>query len=113
MAKTEFTPITEPAELDRLEEASAREPVLLFKHDPWCSISLSAYRQMAAVGGDVSVLDVAESHDLSMEAARRTGVHHESPQVMVLRNGEVAWSASHFAISTEAVAKARDDAAND
>lgn len=107
MAATQFTPITEPAELDRLEEASARGPVLLFKHDPWCSISLSAYRQMEAVGGDVSLLDVADAHELSMEAARRTGVRHESPQVILLRNGEVAWSASHFAISTEAVSKAR------
>ena len=113
MAETQFTAITEAAELDTLAEQSARAPVLLFKHDPWCSISLSAYRELERVGGDISLIDVADSHDLSMEAARRTGVRHESPQLIVLRNGEAAWSAAHFAISADAVTQARAAATSD
>ena len=36
----------------------------------------------------------------------RFGVEHESPQVIVLRKGQVCWDASHFKITAEAVAKA-------
>lgn len=44
------------------------------------------------------MLVVQESRDLSALVARETGVRHESPQVILFRGGEVAWSASHGAI---------------
>jgi bacillithiol system protein YtxJ len=39
-------------------------------------------------------------------------VRHESPQVIVLRGGEVAWAAAHFKITAEAVRKALEAAAS-
>jgi hypothetical protein len=37
-------------------------------------------------------------------------VRHESPQVIVLRAGRAAWSASHFRITADAVRGALDAA---
>lgn len=102
MAAT-FLEITEPDEWERLRARSADGPIPVFKHDPYCSISLVARRELSRVEGEIPVIDVAGSKALSLEVARQTGVRHESPQVIVLRDGEAAWSASHFAISAAAV----------
>ncbi len=65
---------------------------------------------MALLGGDVPLVDVRRAHDVSDEIARRTGVRHESPQVIVLRDGRAVWSASHGAITAGAVRAAGDRA---
>lgn len=104
----EFVPVTEEAELEELRARSAAGPVLLFKHDPYCSISFVAYRELDRLGGEIATIDVANARALSLAIAAQTGVRHESPQVIVLRHGEAAWSASHFAITAAAVAGALD-----
>lgn len=42
--------------------------------------------------------NVAEHPDFGTEIQWATGVNHESPEVLVLRNGAVAWHASHGGI---------------
>lgn len=98
-----FTPITTPAELDALFERSYEGAVLLFKHDPYCSVSDFAYGEIKRLGGDVPWIDVAADQPISFEVARRTGVRHESPQVIVLRDGGAAWAASHWSIKADMV----------
>jgi bacillithiol system protein YtxJ len=61
---------------------------------------------MQEVKSPVSILVVQERRDLSREVAARTGVPHESPQALVLRNGEAVWSASHFEVTADAVEQA-------
>ncbi len=105
MAAT-FIEITEPSEFDQLTAASHEAPVLLFKHDTTCRISAAAHRQLERVDGEIPLVDVERSKGLSLDIARRTSVTHESPQVILFRDGEVAWSASLFDITTEAVNEA-------
>ena len=52
---------------------------------------------------DVNLVIVQRARELSQEIARRTGVRHESPQALVVRNGEVVWNASHYDITADAV----------
>ena len=103
---TRFVPVAATDDWERLRERSTREPVVLFKHDPPCSISLIALRELSRLGGEIPTIDVARSHGLSMAVARQTEVRHESPQVIVLRDSRAVWSASHFAITADAVAEA-------
>lgn len=56
--------------------------------------------------GPVSLVDVARQRDLARRIAEQTGIRHESPQVLVLRDGVAVWSASHRAITAAAVAAA-------
>lgn len=51
----------------------------------------------------VGLVIVQAARALSDEIAVRTGVEHETPQVFILRDGEVLWTASHGQISAEAV----------
>jgi bacillithiol system protein YtxJ len=100
---TRFTHITGTDALDQLIEQSRTETVILFNHDPYCPISARAYGQMEQFDGDVSLVDVSRERALTKEIQGRTGVRHESPQVIVLRDGESVWTASHFAITADAV----------
>lgn len=102
----QFTQITDAAALDALFAASAQKPVILFKHDPYCPISARAFREMARVADDVAIIDVANDQDIARAIAERTGVRHESPQAIVLRDGAASWSASHGRIKADDVAQA-------
>ena len=101
-----FRPVADLAAFEQLIADSANEPIVLYLHDPYCPVSADAYDEMERLAGGSWVVDVSRQHDLKKEVARRTGVRHESPQVIVLRNGQAAWDASHYAITAAAVAAA-------
>jgi len=108
--ETNFNPVRDDAALEELFERSNERPVLLFKHSNACPISAHAYREMEQFKGDVPIVVVQESREVSREVETRTGVRHETPQALVLRNGEVVWSASHFDITRDAVESALKNA---
>jgi bacillithiol system protein YtxJ len=89
--------------LDELIERSNDGPVILFNHDPYCPISEHAFEAIAHLTREVVLVDVARRREVTSEIARRTGVRHESPQVIVLRHGRPIWHASHFRISAAGV----------
>lgn len=101
-----FSPVSDASALEQLFERSNAEPVLLFKHSNSCPISSRAYRQMEGVKVPVAIIVVQDERDLSREVSTRTGVRHETPQALVLRNGRAVWAASHFDISADAVEQA-------
>ncbi len=103
---THFTPVTGSDALNALWQQSADAPVILFKHDPSCPISSRAHRELARIAESVAVIDVADDTATAKAVTERTGVRHESPQVIVLTNGQAAWSASHFNITADAVTAA-------
>jgi len=101
-----FIKVTETKSLDDLTNRSKDRPIVIFKHSLTCPISASAYDEMTEFDGEVALVEVQRSRELSAEIENRLGVAHESPQVIVLRNGQVAWNASHFKITANAVAEA-------
>ncbi|MET0626334.1 MAG: bacillithiol system redox-active protein YtxJ [Pyrinomonadaceae bacterium] len=104
--ETNFNPVSDAAALEELFARSHNEPVLLFKHSNACPISARAYKQMEEVKTPVSIVVVQKSRDLSRQVEERTGVRHETPQALVLRNGRVVWNASHFDITSDVVEQA-------
>jgi bacillithiol system protein YtxJ len=66
---------------------------------------------MARYKGEVALVEVQRARELSREIESKTGVRHESPQVIVLRNGQVVWNASHWKIKSDSVAEAVRSAA--
>ncbi len=106
-----FVKITEAKAFEELSNRSKEYPIVIFKHSLTCPISAAAYQQMEQFNGEVALVEVQKARDLSTEIERRLGVAHESPQVIVLSKGQVAWNASHFKITAEAVADAVRNAA--
>ncbi len=89
-----------------LFELSNEKPVLLFKHSVTCPLSAEAYEQMEKFEGEINMVVVQQARAVSNEIESRTGIRHQSPQVIILRNGQPAWHASHFKITTQSVTDA-------
>jgi bacillithiol system protein YtxJ len=109
-AGADFRPLGDGSSIEDLVEASHRRPIVLFKHDPYCGVSAAAQEELEEVDGEIVVLDVSRQHDLKRAVAELTGVRHESPQVIVLRGGQVRWAGSHFRITADAVRQALEAA---
>jgi bacillithiol system protein YtxJ len=100
---TNFIPVEGTKELEQLIARSHDAPVLLFKHSTMCPISAAAYKEMKGAETEVAIVVVQRARAVSREVETRTGVRHESPQALLLSDGEVVWSASHWDITADAV----------
>ena len=98
--------------LDTFLEASAERPVLIYKHSLTCGSSAAAFEELQdllaepSFGVAVGMVKVQLARAVSNEIARRFGVRHESPQILLIKGGRVAWSASHFNVTTESISGA-------
>lgn len=101
-----FTRVTGTNEFAELVKRSQEQPIVILKHSTSCPVSAAAYDEMEQFSGEVMLVVVQQAQELSREIERQTGIRHESPQVLVLENGKVVWSASHFKIKAQAVSEA-------
>ena len=90
--------------LDEVDEISHTKPVVLFKHSTRCSISRFALKRFDSEFKypddkiDWYLLDLLNHRDISNEIAHRYNVLHQSPQIIVVRNGKAVFSSTHDAI---------------
>ena len=92
-------------------EASNTAPQLIFKHSTTCPISASAHRRVTDYlkAGDVApchIVRVIESRPVSNAIAQRLGVTHQSPQMILLKDGAALWDTSHGDISSNTISAA-------
>jgi bacillithiol system protein YtxJ len=80
---------------------------LIFKHSTRCSISMMAKRRFELDWDDLPAdmplyfLDLIRYRDISNQVAQIFQVHHESPQLLLIKDGECILDQSHGAISVE------------
>ena len=101
-----FLKIDNRETLNRLITDSKTKPIVIFKHSTACGISSAAYREMEKLENPVNLLEVQSARDVSRELADLTGIRHETPQVIVLRDGKAVWNASHFDVKAGDVIRA-------
>jgi bacillithiol system protein YtxJ len=108
----DLTPIHGIDELDRVLVESRQRPLLLFKHSYSCGVSAEALDELLAhlaeKRGDAryAMVTVQTHRDVSNAIAAKLGVRHETPQALLVQDGRVVWSASHFRVNADALAKA-------
>lgn len=100
--------VREESELEAVLDAPL---AVLYKHSPLCGLSSMAATQVAAfmaANPDVPVyqVDVVRDRPVSAAVARVLAVRHESPQALVLRDGDVVWHGSHRSVTAEALERA-------
>lgn len=93
-----FAQLDSIEKLDDLFERSHSGPVVIFKHSSSCGISSAISRRITELDAVVNIVIVQSARDVSNEIAERTGIRHETPQAIVLRNGEAVHSSSHYSI---------------
>jgi bacillithiol system protein YtxJ len=99
-------------ELERLIADSEAQPVLLFKHSYTCGVSAEALDELIAHLNEenaevrYAMVTVQTHREISNAVSAKLGVRHETPQALLLRNGRVVWSASHFRVNADSLGKA-------
>jgi bacillithiol system protein YtxJ len=105
----DLTPVEHVDELHRLIAESDSRPVLLFKHSYTCGVSMEALEELVshmsetATGAQYAMVTVQTHRAVSNAVAQKLGVRHETPQALLIRDGRVVWSASHFRVTAAAV----------
>lgn len=104
-----WTELTNNEQLEQLLTESRQQPVVIFKHSTRCSISAMALgrlqREEPPANARFYYLDVIASRPMSNRVAELFSVHHESPQVLLIKNGECVYEESHNGINMDEIAE--------
>jgi bacillithiol system protein YtxJ len=94
-------------QIGQIIEKSKENPQVIFKHSTRCNISSVAKNRFEKsepiVGVEYHLLDLIANRQVSAAIADKTGVYHESPQIILLVNGVCIFDESHFAIEAEEI----------
>lgn len=96
-------------DINKVIEDSKDTPVLLFKHSTRCSISSTALSRLERKWTDKDenikpyYLDLINHRDVSNAVAHKFGVEHQSPQIMIIKDGMSVYDASHFDIDYQKI----------
>ncbi len=105
-----WKPLSSDDHLDHIIAKSYTHPILIFKHSTRCNISTIAKMRLEDQWDgshpiDTYLLDLIRHRDLSFRIADTFAVHHESPQILLIKDGECFHDASHFDITAEEVSE--------
>lgn len=91
-----------------LLEKSTDQPFLLFKLSMTCFSSISAKKELQALQTElpIYVVIVQLDRDVSNAIEQDLGVKHESPQLLILKDGRGIWQATHYHIKKSTVYEA-------
>lgn len=104
-SKLSWIPLIEMDQLDDIFEQSYKKPQLVYKHSTTCGISsmvLNMFTRAYTLNEedvDLFFLDIHRNRPVSNEIAERYQVRHESPQLLLFKEGKVAVHTSHGAIA--------------
>ena len=103
-------------QIDELINNSDNNPVIFFKHSLTCPISARAYAKVSEALKNKIIQDdliylviVPAQRNFSNYIAEKTGVIHESPQIIVIKNKQVIYNDSHDAIDINMIVQSLDN----
>jgi bacillithiol system protein YtxJ len=99
-SKINWIALTDLGQLNEIMDLSHEQPVAIFKHSTRCSISRMALKQFENefdLEGSVTpyFLDLLNHRDISQEIATRFEVYHQSPQLLLIKEGKSVYDVSH------------------
>ena len=104
--KINWNELTDLVQLNEIIAISNEKPVAIFKHSTRCSVSRMALKQFENEFNNSDkvtpyFLDLIAHRDISNEIANRFGVTHQSPQLILIKNGKAIYNVSHSDIDAE------------
>jgi len=107
-SKMDWINLNSVEQLNEIDEKSKEKAQVIFKHSTRCSVSTfakriltSEYNDEVQAKADVYYLDLISFREVSNEIASRYSVYHESPQILVIKDGKCVYDASHSEVSFE------------
>ncbi len=102
-----WIPLTSEDQLSEISMHSAERPQVIFKHSTRCSISSMALSRLERAESSDAVdfyfLDLIKYRPISAQIAEKFHVAHESPQVLLIKNGECSYDESHSGINMDEI----------
>lgn len=100
----DWTPIASVDELNTAFSSTSEKPGLFFKHSTTCPISRLALHKFEKEWTQdemcsVFYIDLLAHRDVSNKLSELTGIQHESPQAILVKNEKPVYDASHNGIS--------------
>ncbi len=108
-SKFTWIDLTSIDQLLEIQEQSKITPVVIFKHSTRCVISRMVLREFERSFPEkgssccLYFLDLLAYRDISNKIAATFQVFHQSPQLIVIKNGEAVYNASHNEIKANAI----------
>jgi bacillithiol system protein YtxJ len=99
--------LTDLKQLDAIQDESSEKPVFIFKHSTRCGISRMVLKNFESrydlADGEIKpyFLDLLSYRNISNEIAQRFGVMHQSPQLILIKDGQCRYTASHSDIDAD------------
>jgi bacillithiol system protein YtxJ len=92
--------LTDLGQLNEIIAASGEKPIVIFKHSTRCSVSRMALKQFEnefdlADKVDTYFLDLIAHREVSNEIANQFKVVHQSPQLLLIKEGKSIYDVSH------------------
>lgn len=108
--KINWNELTDLVQLNEIIAISNEKPVAIFKHSTRCSVSRMALKQFENEFNSSNkvtpyFLDLIEYRAISNEIANRFGVTHQSPQLILIKEGKAVYNVSHSDIDAEELGK--------
>lgn len=107
-----WIPLKQADQLPEIEQLSHQQPVIIFKHSTRCSISSTALSRLERnwnpdemAGVHPYYLDLIAYRPISNQIADIFAITHQSPQVLVIRDGKCVYTASHWDIAYAEIKK--------
>ena len=100
-----WIPLNTTAQLSYINEKSKSKTQIVFKHSTRCGISRMVMKQFVASytltdkEADLYYLDLLSYREISNEVGYAFQVFHESPQILIIKNGVVVAHASHGGVN--------------
>ena len=109
-SKISWNELTDLEQLNEIVSLSNEKPVLIFKHSTRCSVSRMALKQFENEFNTLDkvtlyFLDLIMYRDISNEIANRFNVVHQSPQLLLIKDGKSIYDVSHSDIDAEELSK--------
>ena len=102
-----WIPITDQNQLETIKDQSFTTPQVILKHSTTCSISKMALARLERAEAPTSIqfyyLDLLNYRTISNAIAEKFSVYHESPQILLIKNGECIFDESHGGIQMEEI----------
>ena len=94
------------SQLEEIDNESASKPILIFKHSTRCPVSFAALdrvegdsMKLDGLSFEPYFLDLIAYRSISNEIAEKYGIMHQSPQILIIKNGKVVYHNSHMGVN--------------
>ena len=93
-------------EVDQIAISSTQNCALIYKHSVRCSLSslvldrlTRSWKSEEMTGVDIYFLDIINHRNVSNYIAEKFDIIHQSPQVLIIRNGDCVYDNSHYGVN--------------